>query len=837
MPNGLFAALRLVFFGFWFFTALYAVVNYIPLTATHVIEAGIIPFLKTFARVHHWLTWGPLAALFVTSWRDVRRGGLARALALAYAALMLAACVYLVARPVLPYLRCNDRSLYWGLAALAPPLVLAILDHVTTARSVPWSWPSTREERAVFLASAACLGVAFCTYSATFHVRALAGLGLERREELIGLGLSFLLHASFVGAAFIVWCLLRALATFAGAKAVLVEHLLVAAVLLVLFALLFRNVVFVPLSVRGASRTVLAFSLAATVVLTVSGIAWRSAEARGRPVTSGLRLFFGPLSAQHAPLVVRVVVLMATAALAVRLQVVASRMDENGLQQKLCATASWTLLFAASLAVFRKPSREGGRTVALIFAACLGVVAYRGWRSYGRPGDRTPLLEKIAAADPSYGLLFDVSGGGGKTESMSERFELMQRNTGFPKEHPIAPLDFHFAANLGSAPGMKPHIFIIVVDSLRRDYLSPFNAKVTFTPSIEKFASTSDVFLNAFTHYGATGLSEPSIWVGGMMPHKQYITPFAPMNSLEKLLVAERYQRMVGVDNILVQILERSSIIPLDDGKPTGEINLCTTLEELREKVDARRKDGVRMFAYTQPQDIHVSTIAREGMSVPPGVHFDGFYDPYASRLQKIDACFGKFIEYLQGTGLYDESIVVLTADHGDLLGEEGRWGHAYNLNPEVVRIPLIIHRPAMLRSGLTVDTKRVAFSTDITPSLYRLLGYMPTTLGGGFGQSLYGPRGEDREWHMLVSSYGPVYGILEDEGKHLYVADAVNYTDTYYDVQAGSNAARDSVPEDVRSRNLERIGAGIADLHQTFHVEQMSGAVRAPAAGSATPP
>ena len=95
-----------------------------------------------------------------------------------------------------------------------------------------------------------------------------------------------------------------------------------------------------------------------------------------------------------------------------------------------------------------------------------------------------------------------------------------------------------------------------VVDSLRRDYLSPFNPAVTFTPSIDAFARSSDVFVNAFTHYGATGLSEPSIWVGGMMPHKQYITPFAPMNSLEKLLIgstAERVLRLCQVPVLTVR--------------------------------------------------------------------------------------------------------------------------------------------------------------------------------------------------------------------------------------------------------------------------------------------
>ena len=66
---------------------------------------------------------------------------------------------------------------------------------------------------------------------------------------------------------------------------------------------------------------------------------------------------------------------------------------------------------------------------------------------------------------------------------------------------------------------------------------------VTFTPAIDAFAAESTVFTHAFTRYGATGLSVPSIWVGGMVLHKQYVTPFAPMNTLHALLGRHGYRR------------------------------------------------------------------------------------------------------------------------------------------------------------------------------------------------------------------------------------------------------------------------------------------------------
>ena len=58
------------------------------------------------------------------------------------------------------------------------------------------------------------------------------------------------------------------------------------------------------------------------------------------------------------------------------------------------------------------------------------------------------------------------------------------------------------------------------------------------------FAKDSVVFTRAFTRYGGTGLSVPAIWTGGMVLHKQYVTPSEPMNTLLKLLDAGGYRRL-----------------------------------------------------------------------------------------------------------------------------------------------------------------------------------------------------------------------------------------------------------------------------------------------------
>ena len=145
---------------------------------------------------------------------------------------------------------------------------------------------------------------------------------------------------------------------------------------------------------------------------------------------------------------------------------------------------------------------------------------------------------------------------------------------------------------------------------------------------------------------------------------------------------------------------------------------------ELTENLRKTPKDGRPIFAMTRPLELHIGNIATA--TVPAGESYPGFYGPYAARVKRIDACFGEFLGALKELHLYDNSIIVLTADHGDSLGEGQRWGHGFTVFPEVMRIPLVIHVPPALRSRVTADLARVSFSIDITPTLYALAGEMP---------------------------------------------------------------------------------------------------------------
>jgi arylsulfatase A-like enzyme len=358
---------------------------------------------------------------------------------------------------------------------------------------------------------------------------------------------------------------------------------------------------------------------------------------------------------------------------------------------------------------------------------------------------------------------------------------------------------------------VKPNIFLFVIDSLRRDYLAPYNGAVNFTPGATEFARDGVVFENAFTRYGGTGLSEPSIWAGGLMLHKQYVLPFAPMNSLEKLLQTDGYDVLISRDSILTTIAGRSEgWDELDKSRTNMSYRFCDTLAELRGRLAARGSSTKPLFVYTQPQDIHVSVIQREGAKPVDSRNYGRFYAPYASRVARMDACFGEFVQFLKSRGLYDQSLVILTSDHGDALGEDGRWGHAYTIFPEVVEIPLLVHLPRTLARKTAFDTKAVAFSADITPSLYYLLGHRPVREHPVFGRPLFsdsesGLATAPPDGHLVASSYGAAYGILSSDGTSLYIADAGEYRDYWFDLSESSGGRAASRTEQLHGRELIR--------------------------------
>jgi arylsulfatase A-like enzyme len=282
-----------------------------------------------------------------------------------------------------------------------------------------------------------------------------------------------------------------------------------------------------------------------------------------------------------------------------------------------------------------------------------------------------------------------------------------------------------------------------------------------------------------------------------MLPHRQYVLPFAPMNTLLSLLEGNSYRIMASLDPIVSVLMPRSpQRIELGADSVRSRDDACRVLSEISRDLDQSRSDAPA-FAYSLAMNTHISYA--QGQPILGESH-PGFNAPLAARVRQIDACVGTFVEYLKGRDLYDNSVIVVTSDHGDAVGEGGRWGHGSAGFPEIFRIPLLVHLPPRLAARWTADVDAVSFSTDIVPTFYRLLDQELVLSGSMFGMPLVypldgaAPRQRRRGSFLLAGSYGPVDALLQRNGDLLYVVDALNARDYAFDLTGGAPHAT-SVP------------------------------------------
>ncbi|NIM06592.1 MAG: sulfatase-like hydrolase/transferase [Armatimonadetes bacterium] len=96
-----------------------------------------------------------------------------------------------------------------------------------------------------------------------------------------------------------------------------------------------------------------------------------------------------------------------------------------------------------------------------------------------------------------------------------------------------------------------------------------------------------------------------------------------------------------------------------------------------------------------------------------------GLYD---GEIASIDHNIGRIIEYLRNEGIYDNTVIVVLADHGEEFWERGGLEHARTLHDEILRIPLILKLPPSAnRRGERVSA--TVRQVDVYPTLLELAG------------------------------------------------------------------------------------------------------------------
>ncbi len=121
----------------------------------------------------------------------------------------------------------------------------------------------------------------------------------------------------------------------------------------------------------------------------------------------------------------------------------------------------------------------------------------------------------------------------------------------------------------------------------------------------------------------------------------------------------------------------------------------------------------------------------------------------YDGEISYMDYYLGAVIDYLKEVKIYDNTLIIITSDHGEILGEHNRFGHGRPLFEQLLQIPLIIKFPGGVRSGEVIDE---------SIQLVDLMAVILSSLDLPLPDNVYRPPSLalDQEAHEVISEVYP---------------------------------------------------------------------------------
>ena len=347
----------------------------------------------------------------------------------------------------------------------------------------------------------------------------------------------------------------------------------------------------------------------------------------------------------------------------------------------------------------------------------------------------------------------------------------------------------------GCAKPEPPNIVLIVIDTARADHFSCYGYNRETTPNIDEFARDAVLYRNARAPSPWTLPSHASLFTGlppgahglhwsgipapeeGELPAR--ISPLAPAAESRLLasVLTERGYRTVGVSNN-PWISERTKLNGGFDHfvwrpRPRGEDR--SSADRSLRMIDAyfeREVDRDPFFLFLnliEPHFLYAPPQAFQGAfggdpSIYPerdrlelallagAVQFDplDLIPLYDEELRYVDDVVGDLLDWLRDRGEYENSMIVVTSDHGELLGEQGRFSHQLSVAEELIRIPLIIKYPGNEHAGVAEENPMVSL-TDVYETALATSGVSDFE-SGKWSQDLRHMDRFSREW--TISEY-----------------------------------------------------------------------------------
>lgn len=197
----------------------------------------------------------------------------------------------------------------------------------------------------------------------------------------------------------------------------------------------------------------------------------------------------------------------------------------------------------------------------------------------------------------------------------------------------------------------------------------------------------------------------------------------------------------------------------------------------------------------------------------------------YFGAISFVDEQFGLILEALRDTGMAEDTIVIVTSDHGEMLGERGLW-YKMNFLEGGARVPLIVHAPGRWAPRRVSESVSLV---DILPTLVEVAGGLPAAVAPqGDGHSLVphlsGERGHDEAIgeYLGEGAIAPMVMIRRERWKFIHSpADPDQLYDLEADPDELTNLANDAA-------QAERVDAFRREVAERWDLQTLGGEVLA---------
>lgn len=314
-----------------------------------------------------------------------------------------------------------------------------------------------------------------------------------------------------------------------------------------------------------------------------------------------------------------------------------------------------------------------------------------------------------------------------------------------------------------AAPTPKgPDILVVVIDTLRADHLSLHGYERPTSPRLDALAKEGLWFNRAYAQSGWTLASFASL-LTGLYPHQHNVSRdgclpdqfgrMAPATvTLAEALKASGYATAAWMNNTFLApdfgLNDGFDVYDYQGATNTTHRSGTETVAAGLAWLDTLEKDQ-RSFLmlhfmephldYAPPDDIH-GTFAKgprpEALAYPSSPnpfsllqqggltlneadlgYLKALYD---EEILAIDRALGALVDGLKARGRLDNTLLVITADHGEEFWEHGRFEHGHDLWSELTRVPLVVHGPGLPKTG-RVDT--IVEHVDLVAGLAEVAG------------------------------------------------------------------------------------------------------------------